>query len=429
MTWYQIILNFLTICVEIVVCLFLISELLKLPKLNLKAVLLSLPGASAITALSLVTLSQFNLIAAKVLVLAVIAYCLFREEMRLSLFLIYFFEIGITLWEFLFSTSLAIVFHSEQYMDRNSPEYLIPSLVVHLLLLGITFPIYRKRGTGKKLSFRFPAMLMLLGMFGLIALSGQHTVFVSDDQLTTWIILSLITFLSVLLFNMRRQYEMEKEIARLKTEQAELLERDYQTLRNVYSTNAKLYHDLHNHLEIMYRYLSNNQTADATKYLENLRTPIRELTQAIWTGDDAVDYLISSKLSLATQAGVTVNTNIEFPRNTNISSTDMVAILGNLLDNAIEATQKMSDELRYVSLTMRRINDMLIIKVENGCDTAPMLTAGAIQTTKADRNLHGWGIQSIRAAVEHYDGTIEISYDKNIFYAVATLFYQAKKNE
>lgn len=429
MSWYTIITIFLTACIEIAVFLFLMKEPLKLPDISLKAICISIFGAAFMTATSLFPLSQFYLAAAEAAVLAVIVRCLFCKGMRLPLFLIFFYKIGVALWEFLFSAGLAIAFRSEGYADRASPEHLIPICLVRLLLIGIAFFVFLKRSSGKKLSFRFPAMLMLLGMFGVITLSEQHTPLVSDDQLTVWTILSLIALLAVLFFNMNQKYEMEKEVAKLKTEQTELLERDYQTLRNVYSANAKLYHDLHNHVEIMYRYLSNGQTADAAQYLENLRAPIIKITQSIWTGDDAIDYLINSKIALAAQSGVTLNANIEFPRSTNIRSMDLAAILGNLLDNAMEAAQKSSDNRRFVSLTMRRINDMLIIKVENGSDMSPIIEAGTIRTSKGDKGLHGWGLKSIRAALEHYDGTLETMYDKKVFCAVAVLFYQAVKFE
>ena len=177
----------------------------------------------------------------------------------------------------------------------------------------------------------------------------------------------------------------------------------------------------------MYHYLLKNHTPEAAHYIENLRSPIQEITQTAWVGDEAVDYLINSKIALAASQNIQVGTNIEFPRRTNIQSVDLVAILGNLLDNALEAIKNEEDRFRFVNLTIRRINDMMVIKVENGCSAKPTEMNGSLQTSKEDKTLHGWGLQSVRAAAECYDGTIETEYSNQIFRAVVTLSFEAVK--
>ena len=159
--------------------------------------------------------------------------------------------------------------------------------------------------------------------------------------------------------------------------------------------------------------------------LEDLRTPVQEISQTVWTGDEAVDYLISSKVSIAERAQIAFKANIEFPRNTNIRSADLTAILGNLLDNALEAVQNNKDGLRFIRLTIRRIYNMLVIKIENGCEKPPIVNHAEIQSTKQDKRLHGWGLKSVRTAAEHYDGTIETTFENHVFCAVVTLSYDA----
>ncbi|MFD1177888.1 GHKL domain-containing protein [Paenibacillus puldeungensis] len=423
MEWVQIISNLLTNNIRIFLCLFLVAELLKLPRIQRNAAGLSLGVAAVITVLTLLPLSQFYLTGIEIVALMAIAHYLFHEETRMCLFLIFFYEISVALWDFLISAGLGMIFQSERFVDSTTSEYMIAIWIVRLFMIGIATYIVKKRNTVVHPSFRLAAIIALLGMFGVIALSEQNVISLNDDQLTSWTILSLMTVLAVLLFNLNRKYEMEKEIAQLKEEQAALLERNYEALRDVYSTHAKLFHDLHNHVEIMYRYLTQGKAAEATQYLEALRTPIREITQTVWTGEEAVDYLINSKIALAAQSHIEVKANIEFPRHTNIRSTDLVAILGNLLDNALEAAENANGDLRFISLTIRRINEMLVIKVENGYRTAPVTKDGKLQTSKSDKELHGWGLKSACAAVERYDGTVEISYEKNIFRVVTTLSY------
>ena len=122
-----------------------------------------------------------------------------------------------------------------------------------------------------------------------------------------------------------------------------------------------------------------------------------------------------------------MNCNIEYPQHTNIRSADLVAIIGNLLDNALEAVEGTEGNLRFINLTIRRINEMLIIKLENGCKAEPTVADGDLQTSKTDKTLHGWGLQSVRTVAERYDGTIETEYGNHTFRAVVTLSFEAVK--
>ena len=241
-----------------------------------------------------------------------------------------------------------------------------------------------------------------------------------------WMILALVFMMAVLIYNMRRQYEMEKELAKLKTEQAELLERDYTTLNRAYEMNAKLFHDFHNHIGILRQFLARGKTKEAVEYLDELQAPVRKMTDTVWTGDETVDYLISSKAAAAKDNDIQFTVQVEFPKHTNIKSIDLCAILGNLLDNALEAAGQASDpERKWIRLTIRRIHQMLVIKIENGLETTLKQENGSLKTTKEENGLHGWGLKSAQTAAEKYEGMVQTSHTEDTFYAVATLSYQA----
>ena len=154
-----------------------------------------------------------------------------------------------------------------------------------------------------------------------------------------------------------------------------------------------MYHDLHNHIEAIYQCLIQGDTTEAVRYCEDLRTPVRQISQTVWTGDKALDYLISSKMALAEQEQIKTKVNIEYPHNTNIRSVDLTTILGNLLDNALEAAKAAPESLRFLNLTIRRINAMLIIKVENGYGNTLIQENGKLLTSKKDKAFHGWGLK------------------------------------
>lgn len=427
MAWYQILSFFLTNGLRIFLGLYVVTALLKLSSDTKKASAVSIGIAALIIALSCLSVSQVYIIGAEIVILTLVAHYLFMAKSRMCLFLVFFYEVAVALWDFIISAGLGVLFRSESFLDEKASEYIAAVWLVRLLMLGIAFLAAKETGSKNRQSPRIISGVAVAGLLGIVFLAGQHTIAISDDQLTPWLIYSVLIPMAILFYNLNRQYEMEKTIAQLEKDKNTLLERDYQTLSDTYAVNAKLFHDFHNHIDILHRYLSTGSTTEAISYLEDLRSPVQAITQTVWIGDDAVDYLINSKIALAISRQIRVSTNIEFPRHTNIRSVDLVAILGNLLDNALDATENAEDGLRFVNLTIRRINDMLIVKVENGCSIAPSSADGDLQTSKNDKSLHGWGLRSARTAADHYDGTIETEYSDHTFCAVVTLSFEAVK--
>ena len=352
------------------------------------------------------------------------AYIL-RTDRRMGLFLGAFYELAYGLWQFLFASGLGLLFQTD-----SSLNFLSLRVQAGAWLAIVFFGILAVYGANhpdmtEQENFRLISLPVLSGFLGIITLSGQKCSFLSEDVIDVWVMLSLILLIGLLVFHMNRQYQMEQELARLKAEQAELLERDYQTLNHSYGVNARLFHDVHRHLEALRRLLVQEKYEKAIEYLNDLQEPVRELAETVYTGDEAVDYLLNSRASMAEREGISLELQIEFPRRTNFHSADLCAILGNLLDNALEAAGKVTEpKERQVRLIIRRIHQMLVIKVENTFAEVLKEADGELKTTKTDGGLHGWGLKSVRTAAEKYEGALRTSWEGGWFRAVVTLVYQ-----
>lgn len=388
----------------------------------------SVVSGALVTALQAAGFPTLVALGTELLVIAAVTWYYMRDKLNLCLFLVFFYEVGVGLWDFLLGAGLGILFRSGNFINPTSMEYWVGIYLVRLLMAGAAI-VLAKQGCQSAGNFRALSILVILGMFGAVTLSEQTILPLSEDQVGTWIILSMILLFAVLFYRVNQQREMEAEIANLKQEQAEILERNYQTLRCTYESNAKLYHDLHNHIEAIYQCLIQGDMQEAVRYCEDLRNPVREISQTVWTGDKALDYLISSKMALAEQEQIKTKVNIEYPHNTNIRSVDLITILGNLLDNALEAAETAPMDLRFLSLTIRRINAMLIIKVENGYGNEPTENEGELETSKDDKASHGWGLKSVQTAADRYDGTITTDYKDGVFQSVVTLSFHPVKIE
>ena len=422
--------SMLTGAVRVLVGLTLVHRLLSVKSPDRKSIAAGLAGALVLTVLlSLLHAPDFYRMALEAVLIAACAPRLQGAGLRMGLFVGIFYEIGVSFWSFLLPAWMGVLFRSQDFLNTGTLAGQSALWLLHGLLTVLAVWLSRGREINRKSAFRAVSALTLAGFLGVITLSEQTVLAIPDDTLYMWTILTVVLMMSVLVFNINRQYEVEKELARLKSEQAELLERDYTAVNRAYQVNAKLFHDFHNHIGVLRQFLTHEKYGEAVRYLDELQAPVRNLTAAVWTGDETADYLINSKAAAAEADGIRFQVQVEFPRRTNIRSVDLCAILGNLLDNAIEAARQVPDPSgRTVTLTIRRIHQMLVIKVENSFAGAPVQEKGELKTTKTEGGLHGWGLKSAQTAAEKYDGMVQAGVSGEVFRAVATLSFQGMED-
>ena len=423
--------SILTGAVRVLVGLTLVHRLLSIKRPDRKSIAAGLAGALVLTVLlSLLRAPDFYRMALEAVLIAGCAHRLQGAELRMGLFVGIFYEIGVSFWSFLLPAWMGVLFRSQNFLSAGTLAGQSALWLLHGLLAVLAVWLSRGREVDRRSAFRAVSALALAGFLGVITLSEQTVLAISDDTLYMWTILAVVLMMSVLVFNINRQYEVEKELAKLKSEQAELLERDYTNLNRAYQVNARLFHDLHNHIGVLRQFLTHEKYGEAVRYLDELQAPVQNLTATVWTGDETADYLINSKAAAAEADGIRFHVQVEFPRRANIRSVDLCAILGNLLDNAIEAARQVPDPSgRTVALTIRRIHQMLVIKVENSFSAVPVQKNGELKTTKTEGGLHGWGLKSAQTAAEKYDGMVQAGVFGEVFRAVATLSLSGRDGE
>lgn len=209
-----------------------------------------------------------------------------------------------------------------------------------------------------------------------------------------------------------------------------LLEENYKGLNDAYSANAKVYHDFNNHINILYQYLIHSDTKSAIEYLDRVSEPIKNLLERTWTGNEVIDVIINSKLRKMKENHIQSSINVEFPGRCDIMPNDICTILSNLLDNAIEACQRNQDNAnKWINITIRIINQMLILIIENGNEVAPQVKNKRLVTSKEDERFHGWGLKSVESSIEKYEGVMQYKTENGKFKVVVTLNYNIIEKE
>lgn len=227
---------------------------------------------------------------------------------------------------------------------------------------------------------------------------------------------------SVYFFLRLREIQKEQDYIHLENK---LLKKSYQEAEKSYESNARLYHDMRNHFLMLQNYLDEGKVPDAQQYLKTLSGDRMMGSVERWTGVEAIDYILSQKLEGAKKNGIETEIHAEYPKDCGIDPVDLCTILTNLLDNAIEACTKQPEGYaRNLSVTIRRIHQFIIIRVVNNAAAAPVMKNGHFVTSKQEGHFHGWGMKSVKAAVERCHGTIEYEYKEGLFTVSVMIFYQ-----
>lgn len=216
--------------------------------------------------------------------------------------------------------------------------------------------------------------------------------------------------------------------ARFLERKNQVLEENYHLLSSLYEGNERLYHDMNHHLHMLYYLAQKNGDADVMDYVASINTPINQLSDVVWSGVDIVDAIINHTMAEAKKKGIAMDANVEFPRNSNITSDDLCIILFNLLDNAMEACrifQKETGMQPMISVTIRRIRQFLVIKVQNPCSARPGRLSGLFPTTKKNPLHHGIGLRNVRETAEKYNGNVEFEVRDDAFVTSVLLFFSS----
>lgn len=182
---------------------------------------------------------------------------------------------------------------------------------------------------------------------------------------------------------------------------------------------------MNHHLQMIYHLAKKHEISEITEYVNSISAPINELSDTTWSGVDIVDAILNHTVLDAKKQGIEMDVNAEFPKDCNITSDDLCVILFNLLDNATEAClryMRQTGKTPRIEVTIRRIHQFLIIKVQNPC-IPPRKLFGIFPTTKADTRHHGIGLRNVREKVEKYNGSLEMAVEGDVFTAMALLFF------
>ena len=255
--------------------------------------------------------------------------------------------------------------------------------------------IYRKTW----LAMMVPILLSIIGfqMYPSEVL-GQWAVF-----LLCCVLLFLLLWISMV----KHGAETERKIQQMR---ASMLESNYQELLEEYNKRAILQHDMKNHMRVINTMISRKKTEEASAYIAQITREMESGEDAVWCNHEMMNLILNMKFQEARKEQIEVQCQCDDMNGLTLTSVEVCALFSNLLDNAIEANKKYPTGLkRRMAVLCARREKMLMISLSNSVKTEmPDRRRSFFETTKEDREFHGFGMRSVQKVIDSHQGHMKV---------------------
>ena len=196
--------------------------------------------------------------------------------------------------------------------------------------------------------------------------------------------------------------------------QNELVDKHYEEVETMYRKMRGWRHDYHNHIQVLKAHMEMKDYEEAGRYLDMLNHDLSTVDTVIKTGNVMVDAILNSKLSLMKEKNINVDVTAVVPSEVPFSGIDLSVLIGNLLDNAMEACLNQKNQAeRFIRIYIDIVKKQLYISVTNSMDGTAK-KAGA-KYLSAKEGFHGFGLLRIDGIVAKYGGFLNRQNEDGVF--------------
>lgn len=247
---------------------------------------------------------------------------------------------------------------------------------------------------------------------GIIGMNGG----IASISLLSILLITIIIFV-LLVKNITIQKEKELLIVR-----DEMAKQNYLELEVAYEQSRRMIHDIKNHFLVLKDYEKQKNYEGIRDYLMKIENNYNEICIRSWTGNRIIDLIIEQKKEMAKKQGIYFEMDIIPILKWNMDDSELCSLFGNLLDNSIEACEKIKDSEKIVWIEVKKQGHMTFISIKNTIGETPIMKNNRPITNKSDKRNHGYGVKNIDRIINKYEGEILYQVIGNTFQVSITLF-------
>jgi hypothetical protein len=275
-------------------------------------------------------------------------------------------------------------------------------MVVDLLVVKLENEVFMLFENRKEMLWKIPLMVSLLmaGEFSIIAIWKNY-----------------------------RNLLMEWQKSHIREEQLKQMKKRFEEVDTFYGDIRKVRHEMRNHMTNIKGLIATEKYNEVDSYIEKLDDTIQGLDFKYSTGNPLCDVIINDKAGAAERLHIAFDIHFFYQETNAISTFDLGIVLSNLLDNAIEACRKVSEESRFIRLKLKTKEPFILLEIENSYDgelvwnEEKKLPVSTKENAKTQEVLseHGLGLKNVAEIADQYLGGMQIEADNHIFRTVVML--------
>lgn len=241
-------------------------------------------------------------------------------------------------------------------------------------------------------------------------------------------LLAVMVVIALIIILFLKNQVMQKENKFLELHD-QMTEQSYQMLRCNIEANHQLVHDMKHHLLFLRKLAEEGDIRRVSLYLDEIEKEYIEVKEAIWTGNRFLDFILNQKRQKAENEGITFIISSEIIPEWNLTENEMSVMFGNLLDNAIEACEKINHSDKWIKISFMKRASIIVIQIGNSIGSYPTIRQDRIISDKQNPHLHGYGLKSVRRIVEGQEGCMNWRVSEHEFYIDITFFNSDRRKE
>ncbi len=199
---------------------------------------------------------------------------------------------------------------------------------------------------------------------------------------------------------------------RIERFQSELIEKQVNEIQNMYRQVRGWRHDYRNHIQNMKIQLKEGNYNGLAGYLSELEDDLDTVDTVVKTGNVMADAILNSKLNVAEKLNVRLNVKASLPEELPVSDVELCSVLGNMLDNAVEACRALPEEERFLRVYIGRLKGQLYLSVQNSAGRVRKEKGFYLSTKEGE---HGYGLFRIDRIAKKYGGYVNRQNEEGIF--------------
>ncbi len=287
----------------------------------------------------------------------------------------------------------------------------------------LAFELFISFRKGKlQINTRFYKNLWILITFNLLLILGCVALYFNlhnpginlEELVRIFYLVVLATMIVSLVLVFRIEYDSRKEMKnRLQLQQMELELEQHKEIMKVTNNLRKLRHDMNNHIGLIHELIHANRYDELRMYITQLYGDVKEANELVISDNNTLSMLLNAKKNKAKEQNIDFQ-NFLGASLAGVQDKDLCTLLGNILDNAIEAAGQALDR-KYIDFSLQKTQDGSVITCVNSFGVKPVVKRGRFVSAKKNAHVHGIGTENIRDIVVKYQGEVQFDYDDEAF--------------